>query len=250
MKSTSPKTTNKRFQSDTRLNNALQALYKNPMPSTRTGPIYNAFSYPTKISPEAIAIFIATHTKPGATVLDTFGGSGTAGLAALLCDKPTHAMGQIAHELGVKPRWGPRKAILYELGVIGSFLSKTMCNPPDPNEFKKVAEELLSLAKNKIGWVYEVADPQGNNGTFRHAIWSDVLLCRKCGSEITYWDATVRRNPLHFVEKFKCPSCKKSVLISDCERQTERGQDKMLGHVTGNGLRGRYRNRWRCLLKS
>lgn len=52
-------------------------LYSTPLPSTRTGPLYNAFSYPTKISPEVIAVFIAAHTKPGATVLDAFAGSGT-----------------------------------------------------------------------------------------------------------------------------------------------------------------------------
>ncbi|MFC3119830.1 DNA methyltransferase [Jhaorihella thermophila] len=41
------------------------------------------------MSPEAIALFIAAHTKPGDTVFfDGFAGSGTTGLAALLCEKP------------------------------------------------------------------------------------------------------------------------------------------------------------------
>ena len=142
MKLSNLETTNKTVQNNAKLNTVLKSLYENPMPSTRTGPIYNAFSYPTKISPEAIAIFIAIHTKPGETVLDTFAGSGTTGLAALLCDKPTPLMKQIAYELGVKPKWGPRKAILYELGVMGAFVSRTMCLSPDPNEFKKAAEEL------------------------------------------------------------------------------------------------------------
>src|SRR4051794_29655002 len=30
----------------------LEALYETPLPATRTGALYNAFSYPTKISPE------------------------------------------------------------------------------------------------------------------------------------------------------------------------------------------------------
>lgn len=33
----------------------LKNLYKRPMPSTRTGAIYNAFSYATKIDAEAVA---------------------------------------------------------------------------------------------------------------------------------------------------------------------------------------------------
>ena len=57
-------------------------LYSTPFPSTRSGALFNAFSYPTKISPEAEAIFIACHTKVGDTVLDPFGGSGTTGIAA------------------------------------------------------------------------------------------------------------------------------------------------------------------------
>jgi DNA modification methylase len=60
----------------------MDAMYENAFPATRTGPLYNAFSYPTKISPEAIALFIATHTDPGDTVLDVFAGSGTTGMAA------------------------------------------------------------------------------------------------------------------------------------------------------------------------
>ena len=41
---------------------SVRRLYETSLPSTRTGPLYNAFSYPTKISPEAIAVFIATPT--------------------------------------------------------------------------------------------------------------------------------------------------------------------------------------------
>lgn len=55
------------------------------MRSTRGGPLFNAFPYPTKISPEAIALFIAPHTKPGDTVFDGFAGSGSTGIAAILC---------------------------------------------------------------------------------------------------------------------------------------------------------------------
>src|SRR5690348_3732911 len=41
----------------------LESMYDVPLPAGRTGALYNAFSYPTKISPEAIALFIATHTR-------------------------------------------------------------------------------------------------------------------------------------------------------------------------------------------
>jgi len=56
--------------------NSMSALYARPLPSARTGALYNAFSYPTKIDAELVAVFIATHTRPGSVVLDPFGGSG------------------------------------------------------------------------------------------------------------------------------------------------------------------------------
>ena len=46
----------------------IDILYNNPLPSSRTGLFYNTFSYPTKISPETVAIYIAMHTEPGDTV--------------------------------------------------------------------------------------------------------------------------------------------------------------------------------------
>ena len=68
------------------------ALYSSPVESRRSGALYNAFSYPTKIDPEAIAVFVAAHTSPGDTVLDVFAGSGTTGIAVRLCERPTARM--------------------------------------------------------------------------------------------------------------------------------------------------------------
>src|SRR5580700_10219773 len=94
----------------------LRALYDQPMKAARTGALFSAFPYPTKISPEAIALFIAAHTKPGDTVFDGFAGSGTTGLAALLCENPSQALREEAKRLGLKVKWGARNAVLYEVG--------------------------------------------------------------------------------------------------------------------------------------
>lgn len=53
---------------------ALKRLYETPLDATRSGALYHAHSYPTKISPESIALMIACHTKPGDLVFDGFGG--------------------------------------------------------------------------------------------------------------------------------------------------------------------------------
>jgi len=206
----------------------LREFYTNPLPSTRTGPLYNAFSYPTKISPEAIAVFIATHTVSGATVLDTFAGSGTTGIATLLCDKPTSAMEAMAKKLGVKPNWGPREAILYEIGTLGSFIARTLCAPPDPERFSKAVVELCKRASTAVGWMYEAKNPNGEAGRIRHSIWSDVLICPTCEKETPYWDAAILREPLRFADRFKCSGCGGIHLIDACQRAVETLWDDLL----------------------
>lgn len=200
---------------------SIAKLYKAPLPSTRTGPLYNAFSYPTKISPEAIAVYIATHTEPGATVLDAFAGSGTTGLAALLCDRPTPEMKRMAENLGATPKWGPRNAHLFEIGTLGSFVSRTMCHPPGPDEFAAAVDELCRQAEAQLGWLYETKDATGRPGTLRHTIWSDVLVCPHCKTETSLWDASVKTKPLAMAESFRCKGCRKQVAIEACERATE-----------------------------
>lgn len=212
----------------------LLALYMRPLPSSRIGPLYNAFSYPTKISPEAIALYIATHTQPGAVVIDTFAGSGTTGLAAKLCDRPTAEMLRMADELGQHPIWGPRDAILYELGVVGSFAAQVMCNPPDPVLFEAEAAALVTDAYELLAPLLVAEDDQGHPGVLRHAIWSEVLVCPECGHEHSWWGAAVKRNPLRLRagdELVECPACHEPSSLCSCARATERVFDDVLGKV-------------------
>lgn len=210
----------------------LRQLYASPLPSSRSGPLYNAFSYPTKISPEAIALFIATHTQPGAVVLDAFGGSGTTGVAAKLCDQPTPEMLRMAKELGISPTWGPRDAVLYELGVIGSFAAQVMCDPPDPEMFEHEARALVSDAYASLAPILSVTDDQGGRGILRHAIWSDVLVCPHCNHEQSFWKAAVEQSPVRLRashELVVCSACGKGSAIEAYARATEQVFDDVLG---------------------
>ncbi len=200
-------------------------LYRDPLPSTRTGPLYNAFSYPTKISPEVVAVFIAAHTKPGATVLDAFAGSGTTGLATLLCDRPTNEMLRMADALGIKPKWGPRLAHLFEIGTLGSFVSETLCQPPEPAAFAAAVDELCRHAEEKLSWLYEANDASGSHGTLRHIIWSEVLICPHCGDEVSLWEASVKTKPLSMSDTFRCRSCRKQVAVGACKRVLDSSLD-------------------------
>lgn len=203
-------------------------LYDQPLSAKRTGSLFGAFPYPTKISPEAIALYIAAHTKPGDTVLDGFAGSGTTGVAALLCEDPTEELKDEAKRLGLDVTWGARNAVLYEISALGAFIARTLTNPPQPQAFSKAATELLEMAEKEMGWLYRATDPDGNEGRIRHIVWSDELRCPNCEASVSLWDACVTLNPASITSEFTCPSCKHAGQLDTATRQTETTYDPFL----------------------
>ena len=203
-------------------------LFERPLPSSRSGAFYNTFPYPTKISPESIALYIATMTKPGDKVLDVFSGSGSTGIAALLCEHPTERMKELAKEFGVKPVWGERNAVLSELGTYAAFASKTITSKVNSSQFKDAVDDFVFKASKEFGNIYETIDPEGNVGTIRYVIWSEVLLCPHCGKEIQYFDNGTKRNPVEFLKNITCPYCGESNSVESFEYATEKYHDNVL----------------------
>jgi 16S rRNA G966 N2-methylase RsmD len=208
---------------------SLDALYRRPLASNRSGALFGAFPYPTKISPQAIALYIAAHTRPGDTVFDGFAGSGTTGLAALLCEDPSAELRQEAQRLGLNVEWGPRNAILYEVGVVGAFIARTLTNPPDVDAFEVAAKALLAEAEANDGWLYRALDPDGREGTLRHVVWSDVLRCPGCLCEVTLFDACVSTAPAQISSTFNCPRCLTEAPLDRVERVIRDQSDDLLG---------------------
>ena len=138
----------------------LDKLFSKPLPSTRSGAFYNTFPYPTKISPEAIAVYIASATKPGETVLDAFSGSGSTGIAALLSEHPTEKMIETAKELGVEPVWGSRNAILYEIGTYATFATRTLTNRLSAREYANAVRSFMKKAQTLVAGFYAAKSPE------------------------------------------------------------------------------------------
>ncbi len=191
-------------------------MYKGSIPPSRVGAIYNALSYATKIDAEAVALYMATHTEPGETVLDPFGGSGTTGITARLRDPPTPRMLQLAEQLELDLHCGPRRAAVHEVSTIGVLLSSVMTSLPDVFQFRQVALSVLRAAKTELSWLYQAKDNQGDFGEFRYVIWSEVLRTPCCSLEISTSNATVTKNPASFYANFKCPKYHKSVEVKSC----------------------------------
>ena len=207
----------------------LASLYGHALPARRNGPLYNAFPYPTKIDPEAIALYIASHTNPGATVFDGFAGSGTTGLAALLCQDPPVSLRNEAKRRGLPVEWGPRNAVLYELGSLGAFVARTLNNPPDPVRFHKAASEVLRSTIADFGWLYSANDLDGRKGELRHIVWSDRIRCGSCGHVASLWDVCVSFSPATIDPLFRCPACQSTQRAGSLERVIERTHDELIG---------------------
>ena len=210
-----------------RVERGLGNLYEAALPATRTGPLFNTFSYPTKISPEAIGLYIATHTSKNATVLDPFAGSGTTGIAALLCSDPTPWMLRISRSRGLEPEWGPRHAVLYELSPLGAFVAETLSSPADPTQFAAAAHELIERAQAAQRQLYNAIDPHGQSGQISYTIWSDILQCSRCHAELTFWAAAVQHEPLSLSTEFVCPSCAYVAPLKEIPRRVEHYRDPL-----------------------
>ena len=207
---------------------SLNALYERALPANRNGPLYSAFPYPTKISPEAIALFIAAHTRPGDTVFDGFAGSGTTGLAALLCENPTEELQAEAVRLGLNVEWGARNAVLYEIGALGSFVGRTLGNPPEPRAFRGAAIDMLNSIETSCGWMYEARDPDGRPGVLRHAVWSDLLICPVCHHETSLWESSVSLAPARIGSMFSCKACGCERPLKEAARSVEESWDDVI----------------------
>ena len=205
-----------------------EALYSKPLPSSRSGAFYNTFPYPTKISPEAIAVYIACSTNPGDLVLDAFAGSGSTGVAALLCEHPTECMRKITKDLNVTPVWGARNAVLYEIGTYASFAIKTILSRLSSREFTIAVDSFLKKAQDLVGGLYEAIDLAGDTGTIRYVIWSEVLECPSCHSEISYFEHGTSRDPVRFKDEIVCPYCKKVHHVEEMPFTTEEHYDRLL----------------------
>lgn len=206
----------------------IEKLFSKPLPSTRGGAFYNTFPYPTKISPEAIAVYIASATNPEDTVLDAFAGSGSTGIAALLAEHPTEKMIETASELGAEPAWGKRNAVLYEIGTYATFATRTITNRLKAEEYANAVDDFIKRAEKLVSGLYTAKSPDGKDGFIRYAIWTEVLICPQCQAEIDYFQNGTSRNPATFYDKIECPHCHKTTSVEEMSFATEEYYDKLL----------------------
>jgi DNA modification methylase/DNA-directed RNA polymerase subunit RPC12/RpoP len=146
-----------------------------------SNPIFKAFGYPSKIYYPNIQKFIRAYSKEGGVVLDSFCGSGTTGIAALLEN---------------------RKALLVDSSPNAIHTTKntfSYINIKDANSFFKIMkDELADLINN----LYKTKTSDGKNGYAESIISSNIYSCLECNSEIAlHGTATKNRS------EYACSNC-------------------------------------------
>jgi len=216
-------------EENSNLAHLVNRLYDQPLPSTRTGVIFNTHNYPTKINTSAVVTCIMAHTKPGDLVFDGFAGSGVTGLAATLCGKPDSDLKKSVEKILGSVAWESRDCALYDVSELATFISSTVLNPPDVDGFGKAAQEILNLLDAEWSWMYSTKDAESSKGAIRHTLWTDHPICPQCGESSTFWRWAVSLSPPSMKSLVQCEQCSLEFDVASAPRLTENYFDDLLG---------------------
>lgn len=226
----------------------------------KSGPIYNAHSYHTKVPHKAVMRYILHYTDPGDVVFDGFCGTGMAGMATQLCgnkeaikslgyrvkDDNTilDSQGQAISHLGA------RQAVLADLSPAATFIAYNYNAPVDVVAFEREAKRILREVEEEHGWMYETPhtgwssrerDPSkwANSsyplgppmGKIEYVVWSDIFVCPQCGNEFALWDIAVDVAAGKFYDEIGCPQCGVQIKEREHERAWETVYDIALDKI-------------------
>ena len=190
----------------------------------KTDALYRAHGYHTKVPHLAIVPSILHYTEPGDMVLDGFSGSGMTGVAAQWCGSaPAEYRKQLEAEWSkrglLKPKWGPRRVVLNDLGPAASFITANYNLPFDAASFSKAAKGILAEVENELGWMYETLHSDGKTkGRINFTVWSEVFTCPECAGEVNFVEAALDLISKKTLDIFACPHCEAELTKDKLER--------------------------------
>ena len=169
--------------------------YASDVSEGKNNPVYLAHSYHTKVPHTAIEQYLKHFTQPGDIVLDGFCGTGMTGAACRLY-KESSSLNKI----------GGRHAILGDLSPYASIISYYYNRNINPSFFIGKVKNALENTKKRVGWMYET-NYEGTKCRINYTVWSDVLICTACGSEMVFWDVAKGEERGETKDFFTCPYC-------------------------------------------
>jgi len=129
----------------------------------KTGAIYYAHSYHTKVPHRAIMKFIQHYTDMGDIIFDGFCGTGMTGVAAHLLN---------------------RKAIVSDLSPAATFIAYNYNAPVNKRKFESDTKKIFSEVEKETEWMYEtIHSDKKTKGKVVYTIYSDVYVCPFCKND-------------------------------------------------------------------
>ena len=184
--------------------------YTEDIDTNKNDRLTNAHSYHTKSPWHAIQQYIKHYTEEGDLVLDCFAGSGMSGIAAQKSN---------------------RKAILFDLSPIASFLAFNYNNSSSSDKFRTKAGEILDELEFEFGWMYETTHENGKKAIINSIIFSENFECPHCGHQFNLWEAAVNQKEKRMDDPFTCDSCYAHIKKSECEKVFEPFTDVSLNQT-------------------
>ena len=200
--------------------------YARDISEGKSNAIYNVHTYHTKVPHPAIMRYILHYTQPGDIIFDGFGGTGMTGVAAFCCSAPDNDTKHIIENewrnaYDKLPLWGKRKAICSDLSPVASFISFNYNSPIELNAYQKVFDEVLLNLEKEYAWLFQTKHINGRLGTINYIVWSEVLVCPNCSSEIIYFNLAVKRGEGIVCDEFICNHCQSLLTKASCEKKIE-----------------------------
>jgi DNA modification methylase len=203
--------------------------YKIPVSSTRKGSIFQVHPYPTKINYKSIVPFILAHTKPGELVYDCFAGTCSTGLAVASCAEKDEDLMQLLDPNALdKVTWGARKALCVDIGVLPTFIGRTLLKKVDTKKLQRVFEDWFKQIKGQWDWLYKATDPNGRVGVIRYTYTTNVICCKNCQEKTPFIKIFVDFENGGFKDTAKCPKCNFLMNSKNFEPLMEQTNDKLL----------------------
>jgi hypothetical protein len=207
----------------------------------RHNPYTLAHTYHTKVSPAAIAQYIAHFTWPDDVVLDLFCGSGMTGLAAAGCPLEIVA-GKVL--LSAKE---PRRAVLMDLSPAATHIAAGHAARFTVGEIEAAAEILARICREEAE-VFSVphrgrlsrleawydsgsTEPQSDRGELEYLVWSEVLICPGCRKDVVFGVAAYDPRAEKVHASFACPHCGRQGDKRNCTRRFEKSIDLLLNQT-------------------
>lgn len=181
----------------------------------KTGAIYYAHSYHTKVPHRAIMQYIQHYTKEGDIIFDGFCGTGMTGVAAKLLK---------------------RNAILSDLSPEATFITYNYNIKINKFKFEKDAKAIFSETEKETAWMFETLHFDGvTKGKTIYTIYSDVFHCSFCKNDVIFYDLVVDPNTGEMKDKIICPHCNAEINQKDWKHVTESYFDPIINqNITFN----------------